>query len=55
LISDAKAESAKLNSAINELKNLVEKEPRGNLKEVVKKIEIAGDRLGEKLNKFRLR
>jgi len=58
LIGDVKAESTKLSSAINELKDSLEKSlkgEQGDLKEVVKKIEIASDHLGEKLNEFRLR
>lgn len=58
LISDVKAESTQLSSAIHELKTLIEKLPREQregLKKATRKLEIANGRVNEKLNRFRLR
>jgi len=58
LIRDAKSESTKLDSAIKGLKDLLEKKPRAeeaDLEDAVRELDIARDRLGEKLSIFRLR
>lgn len=57
-IGDVKAESAHLNSAIDELRDLVEKTPKeqhAELMDIVKKITVINNRLNVGLNRFRLR
>lgn len=58
LIKDVKIESTHLDSAIKELKTLLEKLPeeqQGKLKEAIEKLEAENNRINEKLNRFRLR
>lgn len=57
LIGDVKAESSRLNSAITEIKPLLEKLPKDEdgLQETIKKLEDANSLISEKLNQFRLR
>lgn len=57
LLGDMKQESARLDSAIDNLKDLAGKPPVGEepLKEAIKKLEVVNNQLEEELLKFRLR